>query len=60
MYEDFILLKHTNKVLDVVELPDGKLPNPKLERAMKWHEQSDELVNLKKAKKAGEDVLTYT
>jgi hypothetical protein len=60
MYDDFILLKHADKVLDVVELPDGKLPNPKLARAMKWHEQSDELVNLKRAKKAGEDVLTYT
>jgi hypothetical protein len=60
MYDDFILLKHADKILDVVELPDGKLPNPKLARAMKWHEQSDELVNLKRAKKAGEDVLTYT
>jgi hypothetical protein len=60
LYEDFILLKYTDSVTELVELPDGKLPNPKLARAMKWHEQSDECEKLRDAKKAGEDVLTYT
>jgi len=53
-FDDFILCKYADKVMDVVELPDGTLPNPKLARVMKWHEQSDEFVNLKRAKKAGE------
>jgi hypothetical protein len=60
LYEDFILLKYTDSVTELVELPDGKLPNPKLARAMSWHEQSDECEKLRDAKKAGEDVLTYT
>jgi hypothetical protein len=60
IYEDFILLKHTDSVTDLVELPDGTLPNPKLAKAMTWHEQSDECEKLRKAREAGEDVLTYT
>lgn len=51
-FNDFILCKYADKVLDVVELPEGTLPNPKLARVMRWHEQSDELVNLRRAKKA--------
>jgi hypothetical protein len=50
IYEDFILLKHTDSVTDLVELPDGTLPNPKLAKAMTWHEQSDECEKLRKAR----------
>jgi hypothetical protein len=48
-FEDFILLKYTDKVAELVELPDGTLPNPKLEKMMTWHNQSDECEKLRKA-----------
>jgi hypothetical protein len=56
LYEDFLLLKHANKVLDMVELPDGTLPNPKLARVMAWHEQSDECEKLRNAWKTAKEV----
>ena len=50
-FEDFILLKYTDKVAELVELPDGTLPNPKLAKMMTWHNQSDECEKLRKAYK---------
>jgi hypothetical protein len=49
-FEDFVLLKYTDKVVELVELPDGTLPNRKLERLMIWHNQSDECERLREAK----------
>ena len=49
-FEDFILLKYTDKVAELVELPDGTLPNHKLEKMMTWHNQSDECEKLRKAR----------
>jgi hypothetical protein len=51
-FEDFILLKYTDKVAELVELPDGTLPNPKLEKMMTWHNQSDECEKLRRVMKA--------
>jgi hypothetical protein len=48
-FEDFILLKYTDKVTELVELPDGTLPNSKLAKMMTWHNQSDECEKLRKA-----------
>jgi len=49
-FEDFLLLKYTDKVAELVELPDGMLPNRKLEKMMVWHNQSDECEKLREAK----------
>ena len=49
-FNDFILFKYAEKIIDVVELPEGMLPNTKLAKVMKWHEQSDECEKLRKAK----------
>lgn len=39
LYNDFALYLFAEQVVDLVQLPDGKLPNPKLEKVMKMHQE---------------------
>jgi hypothetical protein len=39
MYDDFALYLFAEQVVDLVQLPAGSLPNPKLEKVMKMHQE---------------------